>query len=238
MKLVVGNFKMNLLKDDILLYLDSLNDSKMTFSNVVFCPPHIYLSEFINRGYTVGSQDISMEEGGPYTGDVSARQLKSIGVTYAIIGHSERRKFYNDNKYVSKKIKMCCDNGLVPILCIGENQNDYNNAQTKNILMHEIDEALEGVLNINNLYIAYEPIWAIGSGIIPCIDEIDDIVKFIKEYVYNKYRFNIKVLYGGSVSLKNIDELLKINSTDGYLVGGESLNSIKFCQLISKINKI
>ena len=122
MKLIVGNFKMNLLEEDINNYLAIIRD--YFFPNVVFCPSAIYLDLFQKNGLTVGTQDISFEKSGAYTGDISASMYKSIGVTYAIIGHSERRKYYKDDKYVNKKISIALEEGLKPIVCIGETKEE------------------------------------------------------------------------------------------------------------------
>ena len=128
MKLVIGNFKMNLLKKDIDNYLNEFKDKK--YQNVIFCPSYIYLNDFINKGYSVGSQDLSNMDNGAYTGEVSSSQLKSLGVEYSIIGHSERRQYHNDSKLVNDKLKKCFSNDIVPILCIGETKEEYENGKT------------------------------------------------------------------------------------------------------------
>ena len=234
MKLIVANFKMNLLSDEIDNYLKEI--TKYHFNNVVFCPSYIYLQKFIDNNLIVGSQDVSMHEKGTFTGDVSILQLKSIGVKYAIIGHSERRNLYNDNKFVNNKIKKCLDNDVVPILCIGESLEEYKSNKTFDVLAKQIDEAFTDLQNINDVIIAYEPIYAIGSGIVPSNRVIYEAIEYIKKYVLDKYKINIKVLYGGSVNNENITNLETIDNIDGYLIGGCSIKVYDFIDLIKKVN--
>ena len=234
MKLVIGNFKMNLLKKDIDNYLNEFKDKK--YQNVIFCPSYIYLNDFINKGYSVGSQDLSNMDNGAYTGEVSSSQLKSLGVEYSIIGHSERRQYHNDSKLVNDKLKKCFSNDIVPILCIGETKEEYENGKTLDILRNEIDEAFNNIDNFKDLIIAYEPIWAIGTGLVPSNEIIFNTIDYIKKYIQDEYKFNFRVLYGGSVSNKNIEELEKISNIDGYLVGGCSTKANEFIQLIEFVN--
>lgn len=235
MKLIVGNFKMNLLKDDINKYIEEMR--RYSFTNVVYCPSNIFLKDFINNNLIVGAQDLSPFENGSYTGDVSASQLKSIGVKYAIIGHSERRKYYHEKEILIDKLKMSINAGVVPIYCVGETKEEYDNDLTIEILQKEIDYVFNSSTNLENIIIAYEPIWAIGTGLIPTNDEICKVIDYIKKYIYNKYRFHINVLYGGSVNSKNILELEKIENVNGYLIGGSSIRINEFIEIVNIINK-
>ena len=233
-KLIIGNFKMNLLKNDIIDYINEVK--KYNFHNVVYCPSNIYLQEFINNNLAVGSQDVSPYESGSHTGDVSANQLKSIGVKYTIVGHSERRKDYKEKDVIVNKINNLQKEDIIPIFCIGETKEDYENDETLNILRNEIDFIFDKV-NPNNIIIAYEPIWAIGTGLFPSKEEIYNTVMFIKKYIYDKYNVNIKVLYGGSINNENIIDLETISNIDGYLIGGLSIKVFDFIDLIKFINK-
>lgn len=233
MKLVVGNFKMNLTLSEINEYIDYFKNKN--YPNVVFAPSSIYLSKFVENGLLTSSQDVSFMDMGAYTGDISSLQLKSIGVKYSIVGHSERRKYYSDDKYVNSKLKELINNDIIPILCIGETKEEKENGITLGILKKEIDEAFCGITT-DRIIIAYEPIWSIGTGIIPTNEEIYETIKSIKYYVKDKYNTNNKVLYGGSVSNKNINELEKIDIIDGYLVGGCSIKKDDFNLLINNIN--
>lgn len=237
MKLICANFKMNLLEEDIINYLDVI-ENKIDKNNTVFFPSNLYLKHFKDKNYLIGSQDISFKEFGSITGDTSPIQLKEFGITYTLIGHSERRLYFNDSKYISKKIELALKNNLKIVLCIGETLEEFDNQKTFEVLKQELDEALKDNLgNLNdNLIIAYEPIWAIGTGKIPTKDIIENTISFIKNYLKDTYNLNLKVLYGGSVNLENISLLDSISNIDGYLIGGASLDPTTFLALISKVS--
>ena len=235
MKLIVANFKMNLLKNDILEYLNHF-DNKC--SNVIFCPSNIYLNYFLDKNLTVGSQDVSSNEMGAYTGDVSASQLKSLGVKYTIIGHSERRKYHNDDNLINDKLTNALNTGLIPIMCIGESKEERDNNKTLDVLKKQLDEALNSINKdlLSDVVIAYEPIRAIGTGLVPNNKDIYETISFIKEYLQKEYNLTLKVLYGGSVNDQNITALEQINNVDGYLIGGSSIDYNKFLDIIDKVN--
>ena len=235
MKLIVANFKMNLLKEDILEYVKHFNKER---SNVILCPTNIYLNYFLEKNLNVGSQDVAFEEKGAFTGDVSASQLKSIGVKYTIIGHSERRKYYNDDKSVNNKLICALNNNLIPILCIGETKEQRENNETYEVLEKQLNEALNNINGdlLSNIIIAYEPVWSIGTGVIPSNEDIYNTIYFIKKYLCEQYNLQLKVLYGGSVNSNNISELETINNIDGYLIGGSSIDYNKFLDIINKVN--
>ena len=235
MKYVIGNFKMNLKYDEIMEYINYFKEKK--YSNAMFAPSNIYLEAFQKSGLTIVSQDVSCFNDGAYTGDVSASQLKSMGINYSIIGHSERRKYYRDDELVNEKMKRLMENDITPILCIGESKEERELGKEKEVTSKEIDDAF---LNIDksflkNIIIAYEPIWSIGTGLIPNNNQIYEIISHIKKYTNEKYGFIPCVLYGGSVNNKCIEELEKIDNVDGYLVGGCSLKYLEFEKLINSV---
>ena len=238
MKLICANFKMNLLENDINNYLDII-DNKITKENTIFFPSSIYIKNFSNKNYLVGSQNISFKEFGALTGDTSILQLKELGISYTLIGHSERREYFKDSNYINQKVNLALKNDIKIVLCIGENENEFIENKTFKVLKKELDDAIINNLNLinsNNLIIAYEPIWAIGTGKIPTNQILENTLKEIKDYLINTYNLDLKVLYGGSVKLENIEELEKIKLIDGYLIGGACLEPNKFLDLISKIN--
>lgn len=236
MKLVVGNFKMNLTKDEILEYIAFFK--RENTARVIFAPSSIYLDNFIQNGLKVASQDVAFASSGAYTGDISASQLKSLGVNYSIVGHSERRKNYNDGKYVNEKIIQLLHEEIFPILCIGETKEEHEMGKTFDILKEEIQIAFKNIdtNSLNNVIIAYEPIWSIGTGVIPTNNDVFNTVAFIKKYLSDSYNISIKVLYGGSVNNETIVDLEQIDNIDGYLVGGCSIKKDEFSKLIKNIN--
>lgn len=233
MKIIAANFKMNLTKKEIDNYLKEIDNKKI--NNVIFFPSNIYIPYFSK--YNIGSQDISFKELGSITGDTSIKQYLDFNIKYVLIGHSERRKYFNDSKYISDKVNLALKNNIIPIICVGETEEEYNNNLTKKVLKDELDEALENNITLlnNKIIIAYEPIFSIGTNKVLDIKEIENIVSYIKSYLKNTYLLDIKVLYGGSVNLNNIGNLEKISNLDGYLIGNASLDAKSFLDLTSKI---
>lgn len=233
MKIIAANFKMNLTKKEIDNYLKEIDNKKV--NNVIFFPSNLYIPYFSK--YNIGSQDISFKELGSITGDTSIKQYLDFNIKYVLIGHSERRKYFNDSKYISDKVNLALKNNIIPIICVGETEEEYNNNLTKKVLKKELNEALENNITLlnNEIIIAYEPIFSIGTNKVLDIKEIENIVSYIKSYLKNTYLLDIKVLYGGSVNLNNIGNLEKISNLDGYLIGNASLDAKSFLDLTSKI---
>lgn len=233
MKIIAANFKMNLTKKEIDNYLKEIDNKKI--NNVIFFPSNLYIPYFSK--YNIGSQDISFKEIGSITGDTSIKQYLDFNIKYVLIGHSERRKYFNDSKYISDKVNLALKNNIIPIICVGETEEEYNNNLTKKVLKDELDEALENNITLlnNKIIIAYEPIFSIGTNKVLDIKEIENIITYIKSYLKNTYLLDIKVLYGGSVNLNNIGNLEKISNLDGYLIGNASLDAKSFLDLTSKI---
>ena len=161
--------------------------------------------------------------------------IKSLGCKYVIIGHSENRIEGETNLIINQKIKTALNNKLKILFCIGENLNDKRTKKTKRILNNQITYGLKNIRNITNIIFAYEPVWSIGTGIIPKQYDLKNNILFIKQLLQKKFKSkNSKVLYGGSVNHKNINQLRKINQIDGFLIGGASQNSKKFIDIIKK----
>lgn len=237
MKLLVLNHKMNIEYSILDNYIKELSNIKNNNIKLVVCPSNIYLLKFKENGFTIGGQNSSFDQKGNYTGEVSAEQLKSVGADYCIVGHSERRKYFaEDDNTINRKIKLLLDNDIDPILCVGETLEQKNTGVTKEIIMDQIAKALDGIRKdkMENVIIAYEPIWSIGSGMIPTIDELQNVILFIKDSL-KKVDCNIKVLYGGSVNEENISYLNKIDKLDGFLLGGVSLDTKRMSKLTNKL---
>lgn len=223
--LVVLNNKCNFNLDEYLDYQNKLKN--LNFKNdIVLCPSSVYLSNFELENVFLGSQNVSPFNDGAYTGEVSARQLKSLNVKYCLVGHSERRVYFKENNEIMKnKIEQLLENEIIPIYCVGELEKNSDN--------NELDEELkilEEIRNNEKIIIAYEPLWAIGTGIQPNINELEKIIKLIKEKFPNN-----KVLYGGSVNEDSIVNL-KSKLIDGYLLGGVSLHLDRVSMLLSKLD--
>lgn len=223
--LVVLNNKCNFNLDEYLDYQNKLKNLKFK-NDIVLCPSSIYLSNFELENVFLGSQNVSPFNDGAYTGEVSARQLKSLNVKYCLVGHSERRVYFKENNKIMKnKIEQLLENEIIPIYCVGELEKNSDN--------NELDEELkilEEIRNNEKIIIAYEPLWAIGTGIQPNINELEKIIKLIKEKFPNN-----KVLYGGSVNEDSIVNL-KSEVIDGYLLGGVSLHPDRISMLLSKLD--
>lgn len=231
--IIALNNKSNLTKEEFLKYQEDIQKLNFKTSNVILIPSNIYLAVANIPNISLGSQNVSMYEMGPHTGEVSASQLRQLGVSYCLVGHSERRKEQHEtNIEIRNKIKNLLNQGIIPILCIGETKEEKNTAHT--VIYQELQEALIGLTEeeLKKVIIAYEPVWSIGTGLIPTSTEIESIVTKIKETYPNNL-----VLYGGSVTLENIEKLTQENAVDGYLLGGLSLQLDKVQILIDKIEK-
>lgn len=236
MKYLVCNFKNKLLKDDILKYNRNLGEIE-TKVKLVLCPSSIYLSLFDKNGYDLGAQDISSFMDRTITGEIEASQIKSLGATYVIVGHSERRIYKHEiNIDFINKINNALENNLNVIYCVGETLRDKENGSTFEILEKQISEVLNNV-EIKNIMIAYEPVWAIGTGNVASIKEIKENIEFISDLLYEKYECKLDILYGGSVNDENIGELCSIKGLSGFLVGGASLDVNKVKGMILEMEK-
>jgi len=223
--------------------LNSLNkvikfskSNKINKGRIIYCPPYTLISSFLkkfqNCQIDIGGQNCHESENyGPYTGFVNSRMLKNVGANYVIIGHSENREKGENNKLINLKIKSALKAKLKVIFCVGETLIEKRKKRTQSILSKQIKIGLDKIKNKSNIFIAYEPVWAIGTGIIPKSKELLKTVSFIKSKFNDK---SPKVLYGGSVNPQNINDLKEINNIDGFLIGGASHNPNKFIDIVKK----
>ena len=236
MKYLVCNFKNKLLKEDIIKNNNRLGEIE-TKVKLFLIPQVCYLSMFDCTGYELGVQDISSFMDKTITGEIEAFQVKSLGVTYVIIGHSERRNYKHEiNIDFINKINNAMEAGLKVIYCIGESLSDRENGNTYMVLEKQISEVLNNV-SLKNIMIAYEPVWAIGTGVIPETNEINETIDFIKNTIMDKYECKMDCLYGGSVNNENIHELSQIKGINGFLVGGASLDVTKVKDMLVEMDK-
>ncbi|QJC28155.1 triose-phosphate isomerase [Enterobacteriaceae endosymbiont of Plateumaris braccata] len=250
--LIIGNWKLNgsiiFVKDYINKIKKFLNKKKLDYCKISIAPayPYLYLFNIYlnNIQMSLTAQNVDIHLSGSFTGEISINMLKDIGVKYVIVGHSERRMFHKEtDKYISKKFYIIKSNGLIPILCLGETELQKNMNQTKDICVKQIDVILNdyGIEAFNNTIIAYEPIWAIGSGQLANPIEVQKIHKFIREYISQKdfkISKNIIIQYGGSINENNMDMFIKQKDINGFLIGKASLTAEDFISIVKKAEKI
>jgi triosephosphate isomerase len=238
--LIVANWKMNpqtMTEAELLFNLIQRGIKKSKNVEVVICPPFLYISNLKSQksNLKLGAQDVFWERKGAYTGEVSPMMLKDLGCQYVIIGHSERRKYFGETEeMVNKKIKAALRAKLKPILCIGETKEEKREGKTLGVLRIQIKKALKNltIKELNNLIIAYEPLWAIGRGT-PCDPkEAKEVLLFLRK-IFKKLLF----LYGGSVNSKNAADYLKKAGFNGLLVGGASLSPREFIEIVRAVSR-
>ena len=217
---------------------------KNTENTVILCVPFtdLFYAWHSLEGSNVhlGAQNMHWEEKGAYTGEISGEMLKSVGVEYVIIGHSERRQYFDEtDEIVNKKIKSAFEDNLKPIVCVGESLEQKEEGKTEKIITEQTQKALEGLTNeqIVNTIIAYEPIWAIGTGKTATSEDANNSIKAIRNKIKEIYgeeiSQNVMILYGGSVKSTNARELFETSDIDGALVGGASLKADEFAKIVN-----
>lgn len=230
--IIVLNNKSNFDKHEFIVYNEQLEEIN-TKHTMILCPSTINIPYATYKNYYLGAQNISKFGEGAYTGEVSGNQLYSSDVSYAIIGHSERRELEHEtNEDINIKIKRALDSNIIPILCIGETKEQRENNTFKEVLKKELEVATNGLKEVDksNIIIAYEPIWSIGTGIIPTVDQIDEVFLTIRDLLPHN-----RILYGGSANEDNIDELNNSKYINGYLLGGLSLKIDKLKEFLEKV---
>ena len=239
----IANWKMhgntgNIIKSKSVIKL--ANTKKYKKHKIVYCPPYTLLNAFYNKvknsNISIGAQNChSNSEFGAFTGSINAKLIKSTGAKYIIIGHSENRNNDETDLIINKKVRSALSENLKVIFCIGEKFSDKKNNNTYNVLKKQLNIGMKGIKKFDNIIFAYEPVWSIGTGIIPknleLIKNINNIKKILNKL---KKSINPKVLYGGSVNPENVKELAKIKEINGFLIGGASINAKKFIDIIKK----
>ena len=248
-KVIAGNWKMNMLPDETIKFIDEIAPLvKDTENEVILCVPYTDLFYALltaqNTNIKIGAQNMHWEEKGAFTGEVSGKMLKAIGVKYVIIGHSERRQYFAEtDESVNKKIKAAFENNLNPIVCVGETLEQREEGKTEEIITNQTRLALEGLTNeqVKNTIIAYEPIWAIGTGKTATSEDANNSIKAIRKEIEKNYGKEVAeeviIQYGGSVKSSNAKELFSTSDIDGGLVGGASLKVEEFSKIVN-YNKI
>lgn len=242
---IIANWKMNPVsfgEADNLIRTIKRGIKKSGNTKIIICPPAVYLSKIkINSSFELGIQNIFWEDKGAYTGEISATIAKNLKIKYTIIGHSERRKYLNEtNEMINLKIQSAFKNSLSPILCIGETPKEKRENKTNEVIVNQLELAFENIdrsqIVNRKLQIAYEPIWAIGTGKTPLADEIMSANLLIKKTISNLYdretAEKVPILYGGSVNSKNAYDFVDKTGMDGLLIGGASLNGSEFVKIV------
>ena len=232
MKILVGNWKSNGNRKDKQKLLTALNKVK-TKTKIVLCLPFTLLYGDKTK-ISLGAQDISLYPNGAYTGDISGKMLKDAGVKYVIVGHSDRRKYHHEtNAIVKEKATIAIQNGIIPIICVGESESEHKNSKTKSVIKKML---IESIPDNGNFIIAYEPSWAIGTGKTPTKSEIESIHNMIFDILSGINRARTPILYGGSIKATNINKFMNIPHVDGFMVGHASLKSETFLPIIKNMN--
>ena len=244
-KVIAGNWKMNMLPNETIRFIEEFAPLvKDTKNEVILCVPYtdLFYALLTTQGTNIkiGAQNMHFEESGAYTGEVSGKMLKSIGVEYVIIGHSERRQYFAEtDETVNKKIKAAFLNELKPIVCVGETLEQREAGNAFDVITSQTQKALEGLSNeqVANTIIAYEPIWAIGTGKTATSEDANEAIKKIREKICQIYGQNIAerviIQYGGSMKPSNAKELLEMSDIDGGLIGGASLKADDFSAIVN-----
>lgn len=249
-KLVVGNWKMNLGVHEASLYVHKLASLVKTHRNmeVVLAPTTLALQSLSlqvdHKQFKLAAQNLYWRDEGAFTGEVSARQLHGIA-QYAIIGHSERRHIFGEHdKDIRSKVQAAVRNGIDPILCIGETASERADGETKDVIHDQLTAGLANITSeeLDKIVIAYEPVWAIGTGVTATPEQIDDVISFIRRYIAHLFgeeaSQSVRVLYGAGVEPDHVAAIVNLNSgVDGLLVGGASLDGTKFNAIIEQVHK-
>ncbi|WP_285009048.1 triose-phosphate isomerase [Pedobacter faecalis] len=249
-KIVAGNWKMNLgYEEGVSLFSEIVNmvrDEKKGDQQAIICAPFIHLNSLVQLGNSIvaiGAQNCHQNESGAYTGEISAKMISSVGAEYVIVGHSERRQYFSeDNQLLAAKTVVVLENDLTPIFCIGETLDERNNGSYFDVLKTQLEE---GIFNLSTeqfskLVIAYEPVWAIGTGLTATSEQAQEVHAFIRQQIAAKYDAavaeNTTILYGGSCNPKNAADLFAQPDIDGGLIGGASLKSRDFVDIVKTFN--
>lgn len=245
--IVAGNWKMNMTPSEGVRLVEELKKHLAdTGAEVIICVPAIDVQAvggaIEGSAIKLGAQNVHYAASGAFTGEISVKMLTELKVEYVIVGHSERRKYFGDtNETVNKRAIAALNGGLKPIVCVGESLEERREGKTFAVLEKALSECFAGIDDYDDTVIAYEPYWAIGTGITPTLEEIEEVAAYLRSTVAKLYGAGsaekVRILYGGSVNAANAGEILKLPNVDGGLIGGESLKPEKFAEIAEQYNK-
>ena len=247
-RVIAGNWKMNLTFEEAGELIDQLDEylrkTELDNKEVIIFPPYVYLElagdiAEENPALSFGAQNVSEHESGAYTGEISARMLSSMGVEYVIVGHSERRKYFHEsNEILARKVNQCIDNDMIPVFCVGEDLEQREKNNHFEVIKTQLQEGLFHLEEeeIRMCIIAYEPVWAIGTGVTATPEQAEEMHAFIRKLLSERYdeevADKITILYGGSVKASNAAAIFAQKNVDGGLIGGASLKFEEFVKII------
>ena len=242
---IAGNWKMNMLASEIKPFMEQLKENlpKTRTCEMVLCTPAVMLPMMLKAGkdckVAAGGQDVSKFDKGAYTGEISAAQLSDVGAKYCIVGHSERRQYHGESDMlINAKAKALIEQGIIPIICVGESLEQREMGLTMEYVTYQVKAALSGIdaSQLRRCIVAYEPIWAIGTGKTATAEQAQEVCEGIRAVIRGIYGARparaISILYGGSMNAKNADQLLAMPDIDGGLIGGASLKPVDFAAII------
>ena len=244
--IVAGNWKMNKTPSEGKIFSEKMVEKLGSKSSVdvIICPPFTGLSSLVtSTKFHIGAQNCHFEGSGAFTGEISTSMLLNCNVEYVILGHSERRAiFHEKNNDIGQKVAKVLSDGMKPILCVGETIDELNDGLAKETVQRQLQLGLNNINSFNNVVIAYEPVWAIGTGLTASVEKVSEIHSFIrttlKDLLPESESNNVPIIYGGSVNSDNADELINANAVNGFLIGGASLDVDKFVEIINIVDKI
>jgi triosephosphate isomerase len=248
--IIAGNWKLNKTPHEAIILADELKRQlvDVTGVDVVICPPFIDLTDvsdaLVDHDIALGAQNVFWEDSGAYTGEISAPMLKDLRVTYVIIGHSERRQYFHEtNETVNKRLRAVLKHGLTPIVCVGENLSQREANKTFDVVKDHCEGSLAGLsaVEMKKVVLAYEPVWAIGTGKTATPDQAQEVHAFIRQLLAKNFDAEtargVRIQYGGSVTPENIAALISQPDIDGALVGGASLKAVSFAAIVKSAKK-
>ena len=239
-KLAAGNWKMNGLHSDLAMLSELGAEHSTATVDILICPPATLIAACKGLPFGIGGQDCHTEKSGAHTGDISAEMLADAGATAVIVGHSERRADHGEtDALVAAKSSAAYAAGLTAVICIGETLSERENGTTLTVIERQLNGSITDMANAGNTVIAYEPIWAIGTGKIPTLDQIAEVHAFIRAQLASRFTdgASFTVLYGGSVKASNAQDIFGVANVDGALVGGASLKVADFSPIITALEK-
>lgn len=245
--IVAGNWKMYKTPSEGKEFIQSILNLGLDIekTHVIFCPPFpalFNIVESLPSSYSIGAQNCHWKTEGAFTGEVSTQMLTDCGVEYVVIGHSERRHVFGEpDEWINRKVHSVLNAGMIPILCIGETLEEREDEQTKDIIVRQLTNGLNGVESLSGVVIAYEPVWAIGTGVTATPEQAVEAHRIVRDHLAEMYSAEeaeaVSILYGGSVKPGNAADLISSNGVDGFLIGGASLDVDSFTSIMKIVEQ-